>query len=224
MSKIDNPEPSLYAAFIDLQDEEVLVVGGGKVAARKVGTLLESGARVTVVSPEFVPELADGARCTLIRRKFVMTDLKSQKLVFAATDDESLNSKIAKAAKKSGLLVNVAAPPKAGNMQVPATIRRGRLQIAISTGGASAGLSKSLRKLLEGVVGPEWGALIVLLESRRATVLEQIADPEVRSEVLRSLGSADWAERIRRDGVQAAAKLMDAEIAGTARVRSKKAR
>src|SRR5207249_385915 len=122
--------------FLDLRGVRALVVGGGEVAFRKAATLLECGADVTAVAVEFRPEFAELAgKLKLLERRFADTDLNGARLIFAATDDAGLNSKIAAAAKKAGVFVNVAAPPEAGDMQVPATVRRGRFSLAVSTGG-----------------------------------------------------------------------------------------
>jgi len=192
----------------------VLVVGGGEVAIRKVRTLLEAGAAVTVVAPHFHEELAALRAKSLRRvaRAFKSADLKNKHMVFAATDNPALNTEIAARCRKARVLVNVATPPDAGNFHVPATIRRGPLTIAISTGGASAALARSLREHLETQLGDEWSILAGLLEARRKNILRLVKDPETRRELLSELGSARWARRIRQNGETAAAREMDALI------------
>jgi precorrin-2 dehydrogenase / sirohydrochlorin ferrochelatase len=210
----------LYAANLNLRGVPVLVVGGGEVALRKVTVLLEAGAQVTVVSPEFHPELSGlkrsrpkgSGQLTLARRKFAAGDVKKNRLVFAATHDEALNTRIAEASGKQGVFVNVAAPGDAGSFQVPATVRRGKLSIAISTGGASAALARTVRERVEKVVGPEWGELAGLLEARRSPVLEKIQDPQLRNSLLKKLGMPRWAAMIKKHGSRKVAAEMDSLI------------
>lgn len=205
----------LYAANLVLKGAGALVVGGGEVAFRKTCTLLNAQARVTVVAPEFhatfgALKRAKGLR--LLRRAFRAADLGHARLVFAATHDPALNARIARASIKKGLLVNVAAPPEAGNFHVPASIHRGRLSIAISTAGASAALARALRARIEKIVGEEWGELAGLLEQRREKLLSTIRDSAARHELLCELGSAKWAQRIKRRGAKRAAREIDALI------------
>ena len=205
----------LYAANLVLNGVEALVVGGGEVALRKTRSLLEARARVTAVAPEFHAAFgglkrAKGLR--LVRREFKPADLKRARFVFAATHNPALNARIARAAIKKGLLVNVAAPPEAGNFHVPASIHRGRLSIAISTGGASAALARSLREQIEKTVGDEWGELAGILDERRTKLLSDMNDTVARHELLCELGSAKWARRVKARGVKNTAREMDAVI------------
>ena len=222
----------LYPVFLNLLNTPVLVVGGGQVAARKVASLLQAQADVTVVSPSFHPRLfraggrttcgtADdkrlkhaaggtpAVRLKLIRRKFLASDLKGKRLVFAATDDAKLNTEIAQRAKIAGIFVNVAAPPESGDLQVPASVRRGPFCIAISTGGASAFLARAWREKLERMIGPEWGELATLLEPRRKRVLVEVRNDRLRSRLLEKLGNPRWAKVIRQRGAQRTGKAMD---------------
>jgi precorrin-2 dehydrogenase/sirohydrochlorin ferrochelatase len=202
----------LYAANLVLKDVGALVVGGGEVALRKTRSLLESQARVTVVAPEFhaaFGALMRAKNLRLVRRVFQAKDLKGARLVFAATHDTDLNARIARLAHAKGLLVNAAAPPEAGNFHVPASIRRGRLSIAISTGGASAALARSLREEIEKKIGGEWSELAGLLEQRRSKLLESMDDAGARHDLLRELGSAKWARRVKQRGAKSAGREMD---------------
>jgi len=218
-------EVNLYCASLDLRGVPVLVVGGGEVALRKIESLLEAHARVTVIAPQFhealvaLPAQGDGgARLRRTRRKFRATDLQNYKMIFAVTDDAELNQSIARSARRLGALVNVATPGEAGNFQVPATVRRGALSIAISTGGASAELARSLRERIEKVVGPEWGVFVALLMERRARVIAAISDAAERRSVLKKLGATRWLNVIRKHGAERAGQEMDLLIDGSARV------
>jgi precorrin-2 dehydrogenase/sirohydrochlorin ferrochelatase len=204
-----------YPAQLEVRGLPVLIVGGGEVAVRKAGSLLEAGAQLTVVSPQFHAGFRELARGTakrnlkLLKRKYRIGDLKGQRLVFAATDVEPLNSKIAIAAKARGQWVNVAAPPDAGDFLVPSHFRRGPVMVSISTGGASASLARAMRERLEKALGEEWGLVAELLEQRRKSVHARVSDPVVRRALLLKLGSAKLVALAKKSGRATVAREMD---------------
>jgi precorrin-2 dehydrogenase / sirohydrochlorin ferrochelatase len=137
-----------YPIFLDLQDRPVLVVGAGNIALRKTRGLLEAGARVTVVAPDWEPEFEE-LPVRLVRRRFRATDLTGAMLVFAATDDRLANHRVGIAAKGTGVFANIADSAGECDFVVPARLHRAGIQIAISTGGESPRVSAELRKKLE---------------------------------------------------------------------------
>jgi len=137
-----------YPIFLDLQDRPVLVVGGGLVALRKTKGLVEAGARVTVVSPEFQPEF-ERLLVRLVRRKFRAKDISECSLVFAATNDRLVNHRVGIVAKGKSVFANIADSPEECDFLVPARLQHGHVQIAISTGGENPRLAADLRKRLE---------------------------------------------------------------------------
>ena len=154
-----------YQVGLDLRGRACLVVGGGAVARRKVDGLLAAGAAVTVVAPQCLPLPTE---VTLALRPFAAKDLDGVALAVAASDDGALNARVAQLAREHGIWVNVVDDPEAGTVIVPAVARRGGLQIAVSTGGASPALAKRLRERLEREFGPEYGDLVALLGELRA--------------------------------------------------------
>ncbi|MFW6189144.1 MAG: precorrin-2 dehydrogenase/sirohydrochlorin ferrochelatase family protein [Planctomycetota bacterium] len=182
--------PALYPMFAELAGRGVLVVGGGSVAARKVRRLLETGARVTVVAPavcDQVAELARDGALVLHKRTYEEQDLEGVWLVVTATDDEELNRTVSEAAVDRRIFCNVVDQPHLCTFQVPALVRRGMLQVAVSTAGASPALAKRLRRELEERFGPEYAQLLVsLLELRRHYQREYEDDPRRRRELLES--------------------------------------
>jgi siroheme synthase-like protein len=210
--------------FLELHGVPVLVVGGGAVAARKVADLALSHARVTIVSPAMNEELialgkvmrASTFPLKLIKRRFRPGDMRGMRLIFAATDDPVLNARICRTAQAKRLLANCAAPPEAGNFAVPATVRRGLFCLAISTGGTSAALAAHWRERLEKITGNEWGTLASLLWKKRREVKTRIADADIRREVLTTLGHPYWAVKIKKSGIKAIERRMDALIASAA--------
>jgi precorrin-2 dehydrogenase / sirohydrochlorin ferrochelatase len=136
-----------------------VVVGGGEVANRKARKLLQARAKVVVISPEVKPELA-GVAAEVRRRTYREGDLESAFLVFAATDAREVNAAVAREARERGIPVNVADEPSEGDFALPSTLRRGRLQVAVSTGGASPTLARRIRRELESVLGSEWAGVV----------------------------------------------------------------
>jgi siroheme synthase-like protein len=143
-----------------------VVVGGGEVASRKVGKLLQSGAEVVVISPVVGSGLAD-APVELRRRPYEAGDLEGAHLAFTATDSREVNAAVAREAAERGIPVNVADRPSEGDFALPSTLRRGRLQVAVSTGGASPALARRIRGELEGVFGPEWAGIVERYDAAR---------------------------------------------------------
>lgn len=137
-----------YPLFLDLTRQPVTVIGAGKVAARKIRSLLNAGARVTVIAPSRDKNVAL-APTKWIRRRYRRGDLAGARLVVAATNDLRVNELVCAEAKRRRQLVNCVAPPLAGNFFVPAVARRGGIAIAISTDGRSPTLAKRLRQQLE---------------------------------------------------------------------------
>jgi len=137
-----------YPIFLDLKDRPVLVVGAGRVALRKVKSLVESGARVTVVAPEWESEFEE-LPVRLVPRRFRASDLAGAMLVFAATDDRLTNHRIGIAAKGKGVFANIADSAGECDFLVPARVQRGGFQVAVSTGGENPRLSAELRRKLE---------------------------------------------------------------------------
>jgi siroheme synthase-like protein len=140
-----------YPIFLDLRGRDVLVVGAGPVSLRKCVALVEAGAKVTVVSPQAVPEFK-GLGVTMIHREFRCYDVQSQALVFAATDRRDVNAEVARCAAEKGIPVNVADAPQECSFLVPARVERGSLQVAISTSGEDPRLAKRLRIQLEALL------------------------------------------------------------------------
>jgi len=154
-----------YLAALDLRGRRCVVAGGGEVARRKAAGLLAAGAEVLVVAPE-VGEMPAG---TVVQRRAArLADLDGAVLAVCATDDPAANAALACEARRRGVLVNVVDDPDAGDFTVPAVLRRGALQVGVSTGGASPALARRLRDELAEQVGPEYGKLVELFAALRA--------------------------------------------------------
>jgi siroheme synthase-like protein len=141
-----------YPVFLDLQGKEVLVVGAGKVALRKVRGLLEAGARVKVVSPEAETEFRQLEGVEWQARRFERSDVRGKALVFAATNDREVNRAVGEEAAALGIWANVADAPEEGGFIVPSRVRRGDLQVAVSTSGRSPRIAASLRERIAALL------------------------------------------------------------------------
>jgi siroheme synthase-like protein len=146
-----HPPMAYYPVFINIRGKKCVVVGGGKVAFRKIKALLECGAEVTVVSPSINPELNDlikKRRIDHISREYEPEDLKDTFMIIAATDSAETNLKIALGARNQRILVNIANNLDQSDFIIPSSFRRGDLTIAVSTAGMSPALTKKIRTRL----------------------------------------------------------------------------
>ncbi len=168
---------------LELRGRRVVVVGGGAVAQRKVLSLLEAEAQVTVVAPELTPELATLARDARLEwqpRGYEPGDLAEAWLAFAATDAPAVNRAVAAEAEAARIWCNCAAPPEAGDCHVLAAVRRAGITVALGTDGASPYAARRLREAVETVIPPELGALVALLGELRGEVQARVADEAKR--------------------------------------------
>ena len=179
--------------FLDVTGRECVVVGGGEVATRKVESILEAGAHVTVVSPHLSPSLeeivADGL-VTHIARDYQLGDMRGCVLVYAATDDPKLHRELAAEARALAIPINVVDVPELCTFIAPAVVKRGALQIAISTGGASPAFAARLRRHLEDQFGTEYALTLEVLRAARRRLHADEIDPAERMRVLKELANS----------------------------------
>ena len=190
-----------YPIYLDVKDKKCIIVGGGKVAYRKVCSLKEAGAEVVVVSPKTCPEIANEEGLTLVKKDYDESILDGALLVIAATDNDAVNKKAALDARKRNIIVNVVDRPELCSFIVPSTINRGDLCISISTGGASPAVAKSVREELEVVFGSEYEEYLNLLTKMRSIAMSDIKDSAKRRKVLQRLAEKDILEIVKNKGV-----------------------
>ena len=201
-----------YPMMVDLTGRRCLVVGGGRVAERKIALLLESGATIEVVSPAAtarISALAEEGRIRLRRRAVRTADLTGAFLVVAATDEPRVNRRVAEGARVAGALVNVVDDPEACSFLVPSVVRRGDLTLAISTGGGSPALAKKLRQRLEQTIGPEYEGFLAALRELRERAQRAIADPEMRQAIYRQAVDSDLYDHVVRGDAAAIAACIE---------------
>jgi len=169
----------LFPLFADLAGREVLVVGGGEVAVRKIEALLQAGARVRVHARDLHPVLAGWlaeGRLQRLEGGFDPAWIEAAWLMVVATDDGAFNAKLAAQAEARRTLANVVDDARLSSFQVPAVIDRAPLQLAISSGGAAPMLARRLRERLEIQLDPSLGALAGLFAKHRAAIRERLPD------------------------------------------------
>jgi len=197
--------------FLDLRAKRCLVIGGGAVAERKVLSLLEADAAVMVVSPalsDMLQTLAVQGRIIHVEREYSATDLNGVALVFAATDDPALQRKVAANAAERSIPVNVADVPELCSFITPAVIRRGRLQLAVSTGGASPALAARIRRELEDEFGPEYAVVLEVLAAARAWLRPREPSQGERARKLTELAESELVELISTRDPRAVDRLL----------------
>ncbi|MCU1229591.1 MAG: siroheme synthase [Acidobacteria bacterium] len=159
-----------YPIYIDIEDRDVLIVGGGAVCARKAETMMKYGARVTIVSPRITDEIEEWERAGMLsvtRAPYSEAVLEGRSLVIASTDDKCVNGRIARDCRRRRIPVNVVDVTHLCEFIVPAIVEQGSVQIAVSTGGKSPALARTLKEDLQRFVGPEYAEVNDLLGTLR---------------------------------------------------------
>ncbi|WP_162046406.1 precorrin-2 dehydrogenase/sirohydrochlorin ferrochelatase family protein [Vibrio taketomensis] len=173
-----------FPIYLDLKDKAVLVIGGGEVACRKVESLVRAGALVTIVSPvvdDYLLELAKQGECVWIQNFYSQEMIDRRYLqVWATTDNPELNHQIYTDAKQHGILVNVVDDQPYCDFITPSMVNRGRIQIAISSGGASPVLVRNIRQQLEYVLPQNLALLAEFGASKRSDIKQALPNVESR--------------------------------------------
>jgi len=197
--------------MVDLTGKEVLVVGGGSVAARKIKTLLEYGAVVNVVTRELSPEIkdyVDSGKVQYLGEEFSMVFLKDKFLVIAATDDAGLNHRISQIAEEKGMLINAVDQPADCNFIVPSIIKRGDLIVAVSTSGKSPALAKKIRKQLTDYFGDEYELFLRMMGKIRNEVLASGSDQKENSGIFHRMVDSELFEAVKTGDYNSTALIL----------------
>ena len=200
-----------YPIMVDLTGREVLVVGGGSVAARKIKTLLEYGAVINMVSKELSPEVkdyVDNGKVRYLGGEFSLVFLKNMFLVIAATDDAELNRRISKAAEEKGMLINAVDQPADCNFIVPSIIKKGDLIVAVSTSGKSPALAKKIRKQLTEYFGEEHELFLRVMGKIRNDIIASGADQKENSRIFHRIVDSELLETIKTRDFNKAATIL----------------
>lgn len=184
----------LFPAFLKLEGRRCLVVGAGAIAEEKIQGLLATGAVITVVAPQATPQIRDWAHAGKLKweqREYRSGDLNGIFLVIAATSSAGLDAEIYSQARRHGALCNAVDDPEHCDFYYGSVVRRGALQIAISTAGLSPALAQRLRKRFETEFGEEYERWLEELGAERKKLFAQSISPEQRREQLHRLASED---------------------------------
>lgn len=193
-----------YPVLLDLRGLRVIVIGGGKVAERKINTLLGCGALINIIAKELTPLLQrylEEKKIAYVGKKLNKGHLKGAFMVIAATNDAKQNRTISEMAKKKGMLINAVDQPSDCNFILPSTLRRGDLLISVSTSGRSPALAKKIRQQLEGLFGPEYECFLKCMGRLRKEILslglpqkenKEIFNKIIDSDMLDSISNQNW--------------------------------
>jgi precorrin-2 dehydrogenase/sirohydrochlorin ferrochelatase len=190
-----------FPVFFDLQEKSCIVVGGGRVAERKIQNLRKAGAVVTVVSPCLsvgLKRLKQAKRIKHLPRPYRTGDLRTAYLAVAATDNRRTNEKVFRGASALKIPVNVVDDPAHCSFIVPALVSRGDILIAISTGGRSPALAKALRKKLQREIGAEYPTLLKMVGAIRKKIIPLGWGQEKNQKIYRRLFQEDVIEMVRQ--------------------------
>lgn len=192
----------LFPLFLKLRGRRCLIVGGGPISEGKIASLLETGAQITVIAPRVTHAIARWAKQKKIRlqlKPFRSADLHGIFLVVAATNSSKVHRSIYRQARARGVLCNIVDVPQLCDFYYPALVRRGQLQIAISTAGASPSLARRLRQELELAFGPEYAHWLKHLSRERKKLLAKKMLPPDRINVLKLQASREAFIRYLRE-------------------------
>jgi len=204
-----------YPIFLRVAGRACVVIGGGTVAARKVESLLDADATVTVISPELTPELNAMAATGQVahhRRLYQDGDLRGFFLGYAATNDAAAHRRIAREAETTGVLLNVVDAPELCSFIVPSVMQRGDLVIATSTSGTSPALARRIRHDLEASFGPEYDVALRLLGRLRESLRARCVPATERQRIFGTLVDSALLDYLRRGQHTAIDDLLAATV------------
>jgi siroheme synthase-like protein len=187
-------ETTYFPLFLDISKKRVLVVGGGRVAERKVRTLLKFKAKIKVISPEVtkgLERIKDKGLIELERKNYEENDLLGVDLVISATNNRMLNKKVSSDAKKMGIYANIVDDPELCDFIMPSIVKRGPLILAISTSGKAPLFSKKLRKDLEKMISKEYVKYLSKILRLRREIQKKVKEKKLRERMLKAILNFD---------------------------------
>jgi precorrin-2 dehydrogenase len=197
-----------YPILINLQKFNCLVVGGGKVAYRKVVSLLEFRADITVISPKICKPLFDlssRAKIKIIKKVYSKDALDNFGIIFCATDNPEISTAVYNDCKTKGKLLNVADIPSLCDFILPANILRGDLTISVSSQGRAPFYTKEIKRKLEKLIPPAYKDIIEFAADFRKRVLKKIkSEPAgIKANIFRKFTTVDWEKSLKEGGKKA---------------------
>jgi precorrin-2 dehydrogenase/sirohydrochlorin ferrochelatase len=198
--KNDN-QGGYFPIFLEIRHKNVLVIGGGVIAQRKIESLMEAGANIVVASKDLTPQIKKyekEGRIVVVGREYDKAFLEEVFMVIAATDDAELNHRISQDAIEKGLLVNAVDQPKDCNFIFPSVVKRGDLVLAISTSGKSPALAKKIRERLEQEFGDEYEIFLNIMGYLRQEIFSWNLPQHKNSQLFGQLTEGDLLEAIHK--------------------------
>ncbi len=201
-----------YPLFLDLKNKHVLVIGGGAIALEKIQNLLKAGAKITVIAPSISPPiLRFNRRITFIHRAFQPNDIQTHyTLIFSATGDSKLNKTVSTLCKENRILCNAVDDPNFCHFIVPSIFRRGRITVAISTGGVSPTLAKDIKFKLKTWIDQDYTRLTRWLVGLRPKLKKSVSTLEKRKEFWTHFYAQNPIKILKQKGVRGLDHLISA--------------
>lgn len=197
---------------ITLTDRPVLVVGGGAVALRKIETIMEYGAKVTVVAPEVddkIKYFGESGKITLHVRNYESPEAGDYHMIISASDDMEVNKQVSDDARAAGRLINAVDAPELCDLIFPAVVRRDCMTTAISTDGQAPFMAGHIRKILDDIFPPHWKKLMQQATKFRKLVMERWPnDSHMKTVCFTQFLETDWASLLKEKDKS----LIEAEV------------
>jgi precorrin-2 dehydrogenase/sirohydrochlorin ferrochelatase len=191
-----------YPIILILKNKPVTVIGGGKVAERKITSLIDTGARITVVAPEAtekIKSLAEGKRLVFKQKNFSDDDIEGNFLVFVSTDSNEVNHRVSRVAREKGVLVNCVDTPEECDFFVPSFFRRGSLTLAVSTGGKIPALAKKISRELQISYGEVFAEYVGLLAEAREKIKKEVSlNSQQKNDLITKLINSNLLELLKQ--------------------------
>lgn len=176
-----------FPFYVDIENKEGLIVGGGRIAAHKIGKLLPFNPRLIVVAPYIQEDLKNNASLQCHEREVRDEDVAGKAFVIAATDNESVNARISRLCREQNILVNVVDDKEKCSFIFPSIVKKGKITASFSTEGASPHIAATLRKKIEGEIPDNMEEILDFLTDIRAVAKNQIQDSTKRSAFLKNI-------------------------------------
>ncbi|MFA5864211.1 MAG: bifunctional precorrin-2 dehydrogenase/sirohydrochlorin ferrochelatase [Phycisphaerae bacterium] len=189
-----------YYILLELKKRRCIVIGGGSIATRKIDALRRCEADVHIVAPQFCDVLAQRTDVTFHKKEYEKSDLEGATLSFACTDNAELNHQIFKDSRELRVICNVVDDPDWCDFTVPAVLKRGPIQIAVGTAGASPYLAGRIRDLISGWIDRAYEPFARRLAALRPVIIERINRPDLRKAIFQQLAGRDSFDRFKREG------------------------
>ena len=203
----------LLPIMLSVKGDTVVIVGGGKIATRRILPLLEAEAHIIVVSPEATEDIQTWhgqKRLQWKAKSFEPTDIKNAKIIIAATNQPNVNLQVYEAAEKHQFL-NLADRPDLSDFFVPAAVRRGKLIVAVSTSGASPGLARQIKQQLSEMYDEKYESYVEFLYQCRQIVKSTGLNQQTRNKVLKELLETRYRQMDEHERVEAFKQLLEKE-------------